>query len=127
MSSELIRRARGHGARTALVTSQGIFSYAELLDRSAAAASRLLAGRDDLEDERVCFLVPPGWDYVATLWGIWRAGGHATPLATSHPAAELAYAPPFAPVYDPVLIAATVASKALASRPGRTKLPSADG
>ncbi len=91
MSSELIRRARGHGARTALVTSQGIFSYAELLDRSAAAASRLLAGRDDLEDERVCFLVPPGWDYVATLWGIWRAGGHATPLATSHPAAELAY------------------------------------
>ncbi|HKK07625.1 MAG TPA: acyl-CoA synthetase, partial [Gemmatimonadota bacterium] len=42
-------------------------------------------------EARVCFLVPPGWDYAATQWGIWRAGGMAVPMAVSHPPAELAY------------------------------------
>jgi len=54
-------------------------------------ATRLLTGTDDLDDARVCFLVPPGWAYVTTQWGIWRAGGVAVPLATSHPPSELAY------------------------------------
>ena len=51
----------------------------------------MLAGRDDLAEARVAFLTPPGFHYVATQWGIWRAGGIAVPLAVSHPPAELAY------------------------------------
>jgi malonyl-CoA/methylmalonyl-CoA synthetase len=54
-------------------------------------ATRLLDGRDDLNEARVAFLVPPGFAYVAVQWGIWRAGGVAVPLATSHPPPELAY------------------------------------
>src|SRR5690606_27508723 len=54
-------------------------------------ARRLLAGAADLEEARVAFLTPPGFDYVATQWGIWRAGGIAVPLAVSHPAPELEY------------------------------------
>ena len=71
-------------------------------------ATRLLAGRDDLDSERVCFLVPPGWHHVSVQWGIWRSGGFAVPLATSHPAAELAHvlddARPEAVVVHPDLI-----------------------
>jgi malonyl-CoA/methylmalonyl-CoA synthetase len=35
--------------------------------------------------------VHPGFDYAALLWGVWRAGGIAVPLAVSYPAAELEY------------------------------------
>ncbi|HEU0077211.1 MAG TPA: acyl-CoA synthetase, partial [Longimicrobiaceae bacterium] len=48
-------------------------------------------GAADLAGARVAFLAPPGWDYVAVQWGIWRAGGIAVPLAASHPPAELEY------------------------------------
>jgi malonyl-CoA/methylmalonyl-CoA synthetase len=87
----LVARALGHTTRTALVTSEGTFSYGDLLDASRRAAATLLAGRKDLEGARVCFLVPPGWDYVVTQWAIWRAGGLAVPMAVSHPPAELAF------------------------------------
>ncbi len=87
----LFERAGEHGDRLAVVAPEGVFTYHDLLKTSAAAATRLLAGRDDLEEARVCYLVPPGWDHVATQWGIWRAGGVAVPLAVSHPPAELAY------------------------------------
>jgi malonyl-CoA/methylmalonyl-CoA synthetase len=73
-----------------VVAPEGIFTYRDLLATSGAAAARLLAGRDSLEGARLAFLVPPGWDWVATLWGVWRAGGFAVPLATSHPPPELA-------------------------------------
>ena len=51
----------------------------------------LLAGAPDLTEGRVAFLVPPGFEYVAVQWGIWRAGGMAVPFAVSHPEAELEY------------------------------------
>ncbi len=91
MPLALVTRAEGHDDRIAIVAPEGIFTYRDLLATSGAVATRLLAGRDDLEEARVCFLVPPGWDYAAVQWGIWRAGGVAVPLATSHPPAELAY------------------------------------
>jgi len=54
-------------------------------------ATCLLAGRTDLAEARVAFLAPAGFAYVATQWGIWRAGGIAVPLAVSHPPPELEY------------------------------------
>ena len=74
-----------------MAAPEGTFRYRDLLDASAAAASRLLGGADDLHEARVAFLVPPGFTYVAVQWGIWRAGGVTLPLAVSHPPAELAY------------------------------------
>jgi malonyl-CoA/methylmalonyl-CoA synthetase len=87
----IVARARGHGARTAVVAPEGTFSYAQLLDASAGVAAALLDGAADLGEARVAFLAPPGWVYAAVQWGIWRAGGIAVPLAVSHPPAELEY------------------------------------
>ena len=91
MKLPLFERAAGRLTSTAIIAPEGVFTFEQLLGVSARVATRLLAGRDDLEAERLCFLVPPGWHHVAVQWGIWRAGGSAVPLATSHPVAELAY------------------------------------
>ena len=87
----LIARAVGHQQREAIIATEGTFTYQDLLRSSAKAASSLLDGADDLGDERVAFLAPPGFDHVATQWGIWRAGGIATPLSVSDTARELEY------------------------------------
>ena len=87
----LFARAAVHGDRTAVVDDTGGFSYRDLLDASARAASVLLGSVSELAEERVAFLVPPGFEYVAVQWGIWRAGGIAVPFAVSHPDAELEY------------------------------------
>ena len=91
-SIPLIARAERHRDRTAVVAPDGIFTYGTLLDASARAASSLLGGAADLDGARVAFLAPAGTHFVATQWGIWRAGAVAVPLAVSHPRAELEYA-----------------------------------
>ena len=87
----LISRARSFGERTALLAPEGTFTYNDLLRESGITATALLTGRDDLAGERICYLVPPGWEYTVVQWGIWRAGGLGVPLAISHPEAELAW------------------------------------
>src|SRR5436305_7468510 len=87
----LIARAQGHGNRTAILSSEGEFTYSQLLDASARLAACLLDGAEDLREQRVAFLVPPGFEYAAVQWGIWRAGGIAVPLCVSHPRPELEY------------------------------------
>jgi malonyl-CoA/methylmalonyl-CoA synthetase len=87
----LIAHAERHNGRTALVDSQGAFTYNDLLDASLRVATALLAGREDLQEERVAFLVTPGFRWVATQWGIWRAGGIAVPLPLNSPRSELEY------------------------------------
>ena len=85
----IVARALSHQGRTAVVAAEGRFTYRDLIEASERVAACLLNGRADLVEARVAFLVPAGWHYVATQWGIWRAGGVAVPLATSHPPAEL--------------------------------------
>jgi malonyl-CoA/methylmalonyl-CoA synthetase len=87
----LIARAQTHINRTAIVTPDGTFTYRDLLERSGQIATQLLNGDPDLQEQRVAFLIPPGFDYVATQWGIWRAGGIAVPLCAAHPRPELEY------------------------------------
>jgi malonyl-CoA/methylmalonyl-CoA synthetase len=93
----LIARARSHGDRTTILAPEGVFTYRRLLDASARVAAALLAdgplpdGSGDLRERRVAFLTPPGFDYAAVQWGIWRAGGIAVPLCVSHPRPELEY------------------------------------
>ena len=87
----LIARAARHGERVAILSDGKSFTYATLLADSARVASALLDGADDLNEARVAFLFPSGYDYVRTQWGVWRAGGIAVPLCTTHPRPELEY------------------------------------
>src|SRR5262249_54086275 len=87
----LIARAERHGERTAILAPEGEFTYGQLLTASARVAACLLDGAGDLAERRVAFLVPPGFEYAAVQWGIWRAGGIAVPLCVSHPRPELEY------------------------------------
>lgn len=86
------QRVEHHDGRIALRDDvHGDITYRELLAAAHRVAARLLDGREDLGGERVAFLIPPSFEWVALEWGIWLAGGVAVPLALSHPAAELAY------------------------------------
>jgi malonyl-CoA/methylmalonyl-CoA synthetase len=87
----IIANAQSFGPRTAVVDAQGVFAYDDLLGASTRVATALLAGRDDLEEERVGFLVTPGFPWVAAQWGIWRAGGVAVPLPLNSTRPELEY------------------------------------
>jgi malonyl-CoA/methylmalonyl-CoA synthetase len=87
----LIARAEQHGGRIAIVDSRGSFTYNQLLDASSRVARTLLAGRRDLHEERVAFLITPGFPWVAVQWGIWRAGGVAVPLPIGSTRRELEY------------------------------------
>lgn len=75
----------------AILDSSGEYTYGSLLEKSSKIALHLLQGKEDLNQERVAFMVSPGINYVATLWGIWKAGGIAVPLCLSYPLPSLAY------------------------------------
>ncbi len=66
--------------KVALIEGDNTFTYAQLESRIGQFATGLLAGRGDLEEARVAFLIPAGVDYVTALHGVWRAGGLAIPL-----------------------------------------------
>lgn len=83
--------AQRHGGRSAVVDSQGTFTYRDLHDASSRLAVTLLAGREDLHEDRVAFLVTPGFQWIAVQWGIWRAGGIAVPLPLNSAKPELEY------------------------------------
>jgi malonyl-CoA/methylmalonyl-CoA synthetase len=87
----IVAHAQKHGNRIAAIEGQASCTYNELLAASGRVAAALLAGREDLKEERVAFLIPPGISWIATLWGIWRAGGVAVPLALSSTRPELEY------------------------------------
>ena len=88
----LIERAIAHADRIAIRDRDSLYSFRELACRSAAVASSLVGTTHDLNEARVAFLVPAGFDYVRCLWGIWRAGGVAMPLSHSATEHELEYA-----------------------------------
>jgi malonyl-CoA/methylmalonyl-CoA synthetase len=97
----VIAQAYLHRGRVAVVDAQGSFTYEDLLDASSRIAAALLAGcdglrrddphRDDPHEERVGFLMTPGFGWVAVLWGIWRAGGVAVPLPLNSANPELEF------------------------------------
>jgi malonyl-CoA/methylmalonyl-CoA synthetase len=92
VAATLIDRVTEHAGNTAIVDAAVKYSYDDLLHASEMVARTLLAGRGDLGEARIAFIVGPGIQYVATLLGIWRAGGIAVPLAPTHPAPEIEFA-----------------------------------
>lgn len=91
MNLPLITRAQEYNEKIAIATTDGAFTYRDLLHTSSQIAICLLKDAEDLQEQRVAFLIPSGFEYVATQWGIWRAGGIAVPLCISHPRPELEY------------------------------------
>jgi malonyl-CoA/methylmalonyl-CoA synthetase len=89
--AHVIAHAQRYDGRTAIVDSRGSFSYNDLLNASSRVAEALLAGREDLQEERVTFSLTAGFPWVAVQWGIWRAGGIAVPLPTNSARPELEY------------------------------------
>ncbi|KAF7122666.1 hypothetical protein CNMCM5793_000776 [Aspergillus hiratsukae] len=69
------------------------FTYTQLLVDTAGLKKIILEELrvTDLEERRIAFLVPNGYDYVVTQWAIWAAGGVCVPLCTTHPLKELLY------------------------------------
>jgi malonyl-CoA/methylmalonyl-CoA synthetase len=88
---DVLRRANLHDKREAIVSNGQTHSYQDLMTAAMAVASELLRDRDDLNEERVAFMVSPGFNYVATLWGIWQAGAVAVPICLSHPAPSITH------------------------------------
>ena len=91
MTRHLFQSATASADRLAIVDGENQYTYEELFSASTRVSHELLSGRDDLHEERVAILIPAGFDYVATLSGIWAAGGIAVPLCLNHPLPELDY------------------------------------
>jgi malonyl-CoA/methylmalonyl-CoA synthetase len=93
----LVERLAGHGDRLATIEGGARATFADLSAASSRAAasirSRLasISSAPDAAEPRIAFALPPGFEYVALLVGIWKAGGMAVPLALSHPPPELAH------------------------------------
>ena len=88
---ELINKAYSYSERTAIISNESQYSFDQLLSKSRIIASNILNGEKDLFESRVVFLINPSFEYVATQWAIWRAGGVAVPLCSLHPLPSLKY------------------------------------
>ncbi|KAL2154976.1 hypothetical protein VTH82DRAFT_3652 [Thermothelomyces myriococcoides] len=69
------------------------FRYGELLGDVCKVRNRLheAAGKDNIDGERIAFLVENSYDYVVTLLAILAAKSIAVPLSPAFPAPELQY------------------------------------
>lgn len=61
------------------------FTFRQLLADAAALKKVVLeqlglADTGSLEERRIAFLTPNGYDYVAIQWAVWAAGGVCVPL-----------------------------------------------
>ena len=86
-----ILKAESFADKTAIIFNKQSYSYTELSRVSKYVSANLLEEKNDLSEDRVAFMVNPGFDYVATQWGIWQAGGVAVPLCVGHPLNSLEY------------------------------------
>ena len=88
---QIISRAAYFAENIAVISSNQQYSFKDLLARSESIAAYLLAGKLDLMENRIAFMIEPGFDYVATQWAIWSAGGIAIPLCITYPEEALLY------------------------------------
>jgi malonyl-CoA/methylmalonyl-CoA synthetase len=88
---QFLRKVNKFHNKTAIIEANQSYEYIQLILTSYDLACMLLEKKSDLAEQRVAFMVKPGAYYVATQWGIWRAGGVAVPLCVSHPLPSLQY------------------------------------
>lgn len=87
----LFRKAEKYDQRIALVDKNKSYTYRDLVEASNNIAYALLETKSDLKEERIGFLIPPSFNYLAVLWGIWKAGGVSVPLSLSATQSELTH------------------------------------
>lgn len=89
LQDEVLRGAREHPDRKAVVSSRGSFTYGELLARSIGVAEWL--GHNECADsEVVAVVMDKGWEQVAGVLGVLLAGGAYLPVDTGQPPARRA-------------------------------------
>ena len=89
MTQDSFPKLTNDNDRVALVEGDSSYTYGEVNRRIDRLATGLLDGKDDLKEERIAFFMSASLDYVATMHGIWRAGGIAIPLNVASAVAEL--------------------------------------
>ena len=87
----LLQRTAEFGTAAAIRDQSGKHTFTELDRASRRIAGGLSRTLPRPTGSRVALLLAPGFEYVATLWGIWRVGGTAVPLSPSHPLPEMDY------------------------------------
>jgi len=87
----VIEQANKNLNKPAIFCEGEAFTYAHLVNESGQLATSLLTDSVDLNEERIAFMVNPGFNYVKTLWAVWQAGGIAVPLCITHPLPSLEY------------------------------------
>ncbi|PGG97480.1 hypothetical protein GX51_07292 [Blastomyces parvus] len=101
-SLPLLLAARSHALKDArkiavVDTAKGeSFTYPQLLADVASLKKQILQSLElelagDLDERRIAFLTPAGYDYVVCQWAVWAAGGVCVPLCTTHPTKEIIY------------------------------------
>lgn len=92
MTNALFEVIEASDKKTAIIDPvAGQFTYDDLQLATARIRDALLCDTDDLQEQRVAFLFPAGFEYTSVLLGIWAAGGVAVPLSLQHPLPELDY------------------------------------
>ena len=87
----IFKNAEQYADRVALRDKTGSYTYEDIVKASNNAASTLIGNDSDLKEQRIGFLIPPSFEYVSILWGIWKAGGIGIPLSLSATESELTH------------------------------------
>jgi len=85
----IFKNAERYADRVALRDETGSYTYKDIVKASNKTASALISNNSDLKEQRIGFLIPPSFEYISILWGIWKAGGIGIPLSLSATESEL--------------------------------------
>ena len=85
----IFKNAGRYADRVALRDETGSYTYKDIVKASNKTASALIGNNSDLKEQRIGFLIPPSFEYISILWGIWKAGGIGIPLSLSATESEL--------------------------------------
>ncbi len=80
----ILGKAALHKDRQALIGTGQVYSYAQLVTNSYRIAGGLVAHGIQPGD-RIAILLAPSFEFIASLFGVWRAGAIAVPLSVYHP------------------------------------------
>src|SRR5579859_896062 len=89
--SRWLARADDRRATAAVHEPDSATAWPEVVAGAERVAGALLAGRRSLEGERVALLVPGGASFLASFFGVVRAGGVVVVLSPLHPPPETKY------------------------------------
>jgi malonyl-CoA/methylmalonyl-CoA synthetase len=111
-ASTLVARwlARADDPRPVIHDAHGVTCWSDGVRRANRTAAALIGGRKSLRGENVALLLPPGASFVASFFGVLRAGAAVVPISPQHPPPEVIH------VLDDAGVRTVIASRDLADR-----------